>query len=75
MNRDKFIFIVEIETKYFDSLTPYSEQDNFHYIEKLQEDIRNLRSDYTNRGKKSPNLEGRKQFDHLMAQSPKLKVR
>ena len=43
-----------METKYFDSLTPFG--DNQDYVDKLQQDIRDLRKEYATKPKPSPDI-------------------
>ena len=45
---------LDVETKYFDSLTPFG--DNQAYVDKLQQDIRDLRKEYATKPKPSPDI-------------------
>ena len=45
---------LDVETKYFDSLTPFG--DNQSYVDKLQQDIRDLRKEYATKPKPSPDI-------------------
>ena len=57
----QFYLLLEVETKYFDSLTPFG--DNQDYVDRLQQEIRNLRSEYAAKTRSSPNFQGhRKSF-------------
>jgi len=58
----KFDNTFDTDTKYFDSLSPFG--DNQDYIEKLQQDIRDLRNEYAEKSRQSPNLSNyRNQFN------------
>ena len=48
-------FLSEIETKYFDSLTPFG--DNQDYVDRLKQEIKNLRTEYAAKTRSSPNCQ------------------